>query len=169
MPRWRLLMGDGRVLAVVAAWLLTSCVSMHAEDSKPDEHAPTPTAQQNLPTAKKDGKTKTANGADSALCKIKSDDPAITTNTGEAALPAENENNNQERMSKESNRAPSGENLTLRAPSPEEWTRDQIHLGAETSFRAESRSDKDENSKAGSDLKCTPRKAAPTTEPAMPN
>jgi len=36
---------------------------MYAEDSKPDEHARTPTAQQNLPTAK-DVKTNTANGAD---------------------------------------------------------------------------------------------------------
>jgi hypothetical protein len=139
---------------------------MHAEDSKPDEHSRTPTAQQNVPTAK-DGKTKTANGADSASCKIKAGDPAIATNTGEAALPAEN--NDQERMSKASNRALSGENLTLQAPSREEWTKDQIHLGAETTLREESRSDKYENSRAGSDLKCTPHEAAPTTEPAMPN
>src|SRR5260370_14697950 len=98
LPRWRLLICDGRVLAVVAVWLLTSCVSMHAEDSKPDEHVRTPAAQQNLPTAKtakKDEKTETANGADSPSCKIKSDDPAIATSTGEAALPAEN--NDQER------------------------------------------------------------------------
>ena len=166
MPLWRLLIWDGRVLALVAAWLLASCVSMYAEDSKPDEHARTPTAQQNLPTAK-DGKTKTANGADSASCKIKSDDPAIATNPGEAALPAEN--NDQERMSKASNRAPSEENLTLQAPSREEWTKDQIHLGAETTLKEESRSDKYENSRAGSDLKCTPHEAATTTGSAMPN
>ncbi len=134
MPLWRLLIWDGRVLALVAAWLLTSCVSMYAEDSKPDEHARTPTAQQNLPTAK-DGKSKTANGADSASCKIKSDDPAIATNPGDR----------------------------------EEWTKDQIHLGAETTLKEESRSDKYENSRAGADLKCTPHEAATTTGSAMPN
>jgi hypothetical protein len=170
LPRWRLLICDGRVLAVVAVWLLTSCVSMHAEDSKPDKHVRTPAAQQNLPTAKtakKDEKTETANGADSPSCKIKSDDPAIATSTGEAALPAEN--SDQERMSKASHKAPAGENLTLPAPSREEWTKDQIHLGAETTLREESRTDKYENSRAGSDLKCTPHEATPTTEPAMPN
>src|SRR5260370_6667310 len=157
LPRWRLLICDGRVLAVVAVWLLTNCVAMHAEDSKPDEHVRTPAAQQNLPTAKtaeKDEKTETANGVDSPSCKIKSDDPAIATSTGEAALPAEN--NDQELMSKASHNAPARENLTLPAPSREERTKDQIHLGAETTLREESRTDKYENSKTGSDLQCPP-------------
>src|ERR1035437_381640 len=167
MRVWRFLSWDRQVRVVVAAWLLTSCILMHAQDSKPaQEHAQTPAAQQNVPMAK-DGKTQIANGADSASCKIKSDDPAIVTNTGEAALPGRSDD--QERMNKASNKASSGESLTLEAPSREEWTKDQIHLGAETTLREESRSDKSENSRAGSDLKCTPHEATPKTEPAMPN
>ena len=73
MSRWRLLICDGWVLVVGAAWLLASCVSLRAEGPKPDEHAKMPVAHQNVPTIK-DGKKEMANGAASAACKIKADD-----------------------------------------------------------------------------------------------
>lgn len=167
MPRCPGLIWDGRVLAMVAAWLLTGCVSMHAADSKPDEHAHTPAAHRNVPTAN-EGKTRTANGADSASCKIRSEDPTTAANT---ALPAENndQNNDQERMSKVSNGASSGESLTLQAPSRKEWTEERIHLGAETTLREEPLNDQHEHSRAGSDPKCTPHEAATKNEPAMSN
>lgn len=166
MPVRRYLIWARCVFAVVAAWLMTSCVLLHAEDSKPDEPAQTSATQQNT-TKVKDGKTKTATRSDSASCKIKSDDPAVVTHAGEAASPEGN--NNQERISGASNEASSGENLTLQAPSREEWTKDQINLGAETASKEESRSEKSGNLKAGSDLKCTSHEAVPKTEPAMPN
>lgn len=166
MRRWRLLIWDGWVLAVVAAWLITSCVSIYAEDSKPDEHPQTSAVQQNVPTTK-DRKTKNANAAVSATCKIRSDDPAIVTHTGEAA--SRGENDGQEQMSKASNKASSAQSLTLQAPSREESTKDEINLSAKTTSREESRSDKSENSRAGSDLKCTPHEAAPKTESSIPD
>jgi len=160
-PRWRSLGGEGLILGVVAAWLFTSCVSMQAEDPKPDEHPQTAAVQQNAPTTK-DSKKKIANAAVSATCKIKSDDSAIVTNPGEVASPGESDG--QEQISKASNKASSGESLTLQAPSREEWTKDEINASGRTTFREESRSDEAENPKAGSDLKCTPHEAASKTE-----
>jgi hypothetical protein len=152
---------EGLILGVVAAWLFMSCVSMQAADPKPDEHPQTAAVQQNAPTAK-DSKKKIANAAVSATCKIKSDDSGIVTNPGEVASPGESDG--QEQISKASNKASSGESLTLQAPSPEEWTKDEINASGRTTLREESRSDKSENPKAGSDLKCTPHEAASKTE-----
>lgn len=165
IPWWRLLIWDKCVPAVVAAWLLTSCISMGAQDLKSDEHAKTAAAQRNA-SEKKDGETKIANEETSAACKIKSDDPPIVTHTGEAASPGKGDD--LERMSKGSNETTSGENLTLPAPAPEELT-DQVQLDAEAASREESRNEKSVNSKTGSDLKCTPREAATKTELAVPN
>ena len=166
MSRWRLLTCDARVLLVGAAWLLASCVPLRAEGPKPDEHAKMPVAHQNVPTIK-DGKKEMANGAASAACKIKADDHALVTNTGEAPSPKENDD--QEQMSKTSNNAASGESLTLLPPVREDWTKDQIKLDTETNSQEESRSGKSEHSRAGSDLKCTPREAVPKPETSMPN
>ena len=88
MSRRRLLICDAWVLLVGAAWLLASCVPLRAEGPKPDEHAKMPVAHQNVPTIK-DGKKEMANGAASAACKIKADDHALVTNTGEAPSPKE--------------------------------------------------------------------------------
>jgi hypothetical protein len=161
IPRWRLPGWEGLILGVVAAWLFMSCVSMQAADPKPDEHPQTAAVQQNAPTAK-DSKKKFANAAVSATCKIKSDDSGIVTNPGEVASPGESDG--QEQISKASNKASSGESLTLQAPSREEWTKDEINASGRTTFREESRSDEAENPKAGSDLKCTPHEAASKTE-----
>ena len=151
-------------IIVVTAWLLTPCISMHAQDSTPArEHARTRAAQKNVPNTK-DGQAKIANEADPALCVIKPDDPGIATKTGEA-LPKESDG--QDRMSRVTNEAMSGENLSLQ-PAREEWGKDQIHLGAETNLREESRREKSESS-AGSELKCTPHEGITNTEPALPN
>jgi hypothetical protein len=163
---WRLGWG-GHIRLVVAACALSTLISMHAEESKPTrEHTATATGQQNLPAAK-DEKTKVPNGIDSASCTISSGHPAIVTKTGEAAVPRESDE--QDRMSKANYKAPSGDKLALPDPSRQEWGKDQIHFGAGTSLRDESRSETSEDSNAGSDLKCTPHEAAPKTEPAMPN
>jgi hypothetical protein len=141
---------------------------MGAQDLKSGEHAKTAAAQQNAPETPetKDGETRIANDATSPACKIKSDDPPIVTHTGEAAAPGKSED--REGMSKGTNEASSGENLTLPAPAREELT-DQIQLDAEAASREESGSEKSVNSKTGSDLKCTPREAATKTELAKPN
>jgi hypothetical protein len=137
---------------------------MHAQDSTPaHEHARTRVTQKNVPKAK-DGETKIANEADPALCVIKSDDAGIATKTGEA-LPKESDG--RDRMTRVTNEAMSGENLSLQ-PAREEWVRDQIHLGAETNLREESRSEKSESS-AESDLKCTPHEGTSNPQPALPN
>ena len=137
---------------------------MHAQDSTPaHEPARTRVAQKNVAKAK-DGETKIANEADPALCVIKSDDAGIVTKTGEA-LPKESDG--RDRMTRVTNEAMSGENLSLQ-PAREEWVRDQIHLGAETNLREESRSEKSESS-AGSDLKCTPHEGTSNPQPALPN
>jgi hypothetical protein len=154
---------------VVTAWLLTTCISMHAQDSTPArEHAGTRAAQKNVPNTNvpntKDGETKIANEADPALCVIKPDDPGIATKTGEA-LPKESDG--RDGMSRVTNEAMSGENLSLQ-PAREEWGKDQIHLGVETNLREESRREKSESS-AGSELKCTPHEGTANTEPALPN
>ena len=166
MSRRRLLICDAWVLLVGAAWLLASSVPLRAEGPKPDEHAKMPVAPQNVPTIK-DGKKEMANGAASAACKIKADDHALVTNTGEPASPKENDD--QEQMSKTSNHASTGESLTLLPPVREDWTKDQIKLDTETNSQEESRSGKSEHSRAGSDLKCTPREAVPKPETSMPN
>jgi len=166
MSRRRLLICDAWVLLVGAAWLLASSVPLRAEGPKPDEHAKMPVAHQKVPTIK-DGKKEMANGAASAACKIKADDHALVTNTGEAPSPKENDD--QEQMSKTSNNAASGESLTLLPPVREDWTKDQIKLDTETNSQEESRSGKSEHSRAGSDLKCTPREAVPKPETSMPN
>jgi hypothetical protein len=166
MSRRRLFICDAWVLLVGAAWLLASCAPLRAEGPKPDEHAKMPVAHRNVPTIK-DGKKEMANGAASAACKIKADDHALVTNTGEAPSPKENDD--QEQMSKTSNNASSGESLTLLPPVREDWTKDQIKLDRETNSQEESRSGKSEHSQAGSDLKCTPHEAVPKPEPTMPN
>src|SRR5580704_12463115 len=165
MSRRRLLICDAWVLLVGAAWLLASSVPLRAEGPKPDEHAKMPVAPQNVPTIK-DGKKEMANGAASAACKIKADDHALVTNTGEAPSPKENDD--QEQMSKTSNNA-SGESLTLLPPVREDWTKDQIKLNTETNSQEEPRSSKSEHSQARSDLKCTPHESVPKPEPTMPN
>lgn len=163
IPRWRLPRWEGLILGLVAAWFFTSCVSMQAEDPKPAEHPQTTAVQQNTPTTNDNKKKKKiANVAVSATCKIKSDDSAIVTNPGEVASPGES--GGQEKISKASNKASSGESLTLQAPSREEWTKDEINASGTTTLREESRSDRSENPKAGSDLKCTPHEAASKTE-----
>ena len=152
------------VCIVVTAWLLATCISMHAQDSTPArEHARTPVSQKNVPNAK-DGEKKIANETDPALCVIKPDDPGIATKTGEA-LPKESDG--RDGMSKENNEATSGENLSLQ-PAREEWGKDQIHLGVETNLREESRREKSESS-AGSELKCTPHEGIANPEHALPN
>ena len=152
------------VCIVVTAGLLTNCTSMHAQDSTPaHEPARTRVAQKNVPKAK-DGETKIANEADPALCVVKPDNPGIATKTGEA-LPKESDG--RDRMSRVTNEAMSGENLSL-PPAPEEWGKDQIRLGIETNLREESRREKSESS-AGSELKCTPHEGTTNTEPALPN
>src|SRR3984957_15945139 len=153
------------VCIVVTAWLLTTCISMHAQDSTPArEHARTRAPQKNVTNAK-DGETKIANETDPALCVIKPDDPGIATKTGEA-LPKESDG--RDGMSKENNNEErSGENLSLQ-PAQQEWGKDQIHLGVETNLREESRREKSESS-AGSELKCTPHEGTATTQPAIPN
>jgi len=157
IPNWH-------VSIVVTAWLLTTCISMHAQDSKPArEHTRTRAAQKNVPNTK-DGVTKIANEADPALCVIKPDDPGIATKTGEA-LPKESDG--RDPMSRMSNEAMSRENLSSQ-PAREEWGKDQIHLGVETNLREESRHEKSESS-AGSELKCTPHEGTANTEPAIPN
>jgi hypothetical protein len=152
------------VCIVATAWLLTTCISMHAQDSTPSrEHARTRAAQKNVSNTK-DGETKIANEADPALCVIKPDDPGIATKAG-AALPKESDG--RDGMSKENNEATSGENLSLQ-PAQQEWGKDQIHLGVETNGREESRREKSESS-GGSELKCTPHEGTANTEPAIPN
>jgi len=151
-----------QVCIVATAWLLTTCISMPAQDSTPArEHART--AQKNVSNTK-DGETKIANEADPALCVIKPSDPGIATKTGEA-LPKESDG--RDRMSKENNEATSGENLSLQ-PTQQEWGKDEIHLGGETNLREESRREKSESS-AGSELKCTPHEGTENTEPTIPN
>ena len=158
------LIRNWHVCIVVTAGLLTICTSMHAQDSTTaHEHARTRVAQKNLPKTK-DGETKIANEADPALCVIKPDDPGIATKTGEA-LPKESDG--RDRMSRVTNEAMSGENLSLQ-PAQEEWGKDQIRLGIETNLREESRREKSESS-AGSELKCTPHEGTANTEPALPN
>ena len=138
---------------------------MRAQDSTPaHEHARTRVAQKNVPKAKDLEETKIANEADPALCVIKPDDPGIATKTGEA-LPKESDG--RDRMSRVTNEAMSGENLSLQ-PAQEEWGKDQIRLGIETNLREESRREKSESS-AGSELKCTPHEGTANTEPALPN
>jgi hypothetical protein len=164
MRLWLLIIRDGHVRIVIAAWLLTTCISMHAQDSKlAPEDAQKHAAQLNVPPVK-DGKTKIADGADPASCVIKSDDPGIVTKTGEAASPTESDDH--DRMTKASNEASSGDNLSLQ-PAPEEWGRDRIHLAVETNLRQESRSEKSETG-AASDLKCTPHEGASNTEAHIP-
>lgn len=165
LPLWRLFICVRHCRVVVAAWLFTCCVLVDAEDSKPTDHTQTPAAQHRV-TTPRDGKATTSNGSDAA-CKIKSDDPAVRTNTGAAALPAERDG--QERMSRASDKPASGESLTLQAPSREDWTKDQIHLTTETTLGEASRRDKSDASTPGSDMKCTPHEAAPKTELATPN
>lgn len=161
MPQLSLRGRERLILGVVAAWLFTSCVSVQAEDPKRDVGPQTAAGQQNAPTTR-DSKKKIANAAVSATCKIKSDDSAIVTNPGE--VPSPGESDGQEQISKASNKASSGESLTLQAPSREEWTKDEINVSGKTTSREESRSDRSENPKAGSDLKCTPHEAASTSE-----
>jgi hypothetical protein len=160
-----LLIWDKCVPAVVAAWLLASCISVGAQDSKAGEHATTAAAQQNA-SETKDNEPGIPSDATSAACKIKSDDAPIVTHTGEAASPGKGDD--LERISNGNNETSSGENLTLRSPAREELT-DQVQLDAEADSRKESRSEKSVNSKTGSNLKCTPREAATKTELAMPN
>jgi hypothetical protein len=152
------------VSIVVMAWLLTTCIAMQAQDPTPaPERARTRAAQKNVPNPK-DGETKIANEADPALCVIKPDDPGIATKTGEALA---KESDGRDRMSRVTNEAMSGEDLSLQ-PAREEWGKDQIHLGVETNLREESRREKSESS-AGSELKCTPHEGTANTEPALPN
>ena len=152
------------VCIVVTAWLLTTCISMHAQDSTPArEHARTRAPQKNVPNPKH-GETKIANEADPALCVIKSDDAGIATKAGEAS-PKEGDGRNG--MSNENNEATSGENLSLQPAQPE-WGKDQIHLSVETNLREESRREKSESG-AGSELKCTPHEGTAKPEPAIPN
>jgi hypothetical protein len=163
------IMRNWHVCIVVTAWLLTPCISMHAQDSTPArEHARTRAPQKNVPNTNvpntKDGETKIANEAGPALCVIKPDDPGIATKAG-AALPKESDG--RDGMSKENNEATSGENLSLQ-PAQQEWGKDQIHLGVETNGREESRREKSESS-GGSELKCTPHEGTANTEPAIPN
>jgi hypothetical protein len=160
----RFIIRNWHVCIVVTAGLLTTCTSMRAQDSTPaHEHARTRVAQKNVPKAK-DGETKIANEADPALCVIKPDDPGIATKTGDASP---KESDGRERMSRMTNEAMSGENLSLQ-PAQEEWGKDQIRLGVETNLREESRREKSESS-AGSELKCTPHEGTANTEPALPN
>jgi len=166
IARWQLLIRDECVLAVVAAWLLTSCIAVGAaQDLKSGEAAKTAAAQKNAPDTK-DGETKIANDATSAACKIKSDDPPILTHTGNAA--SLEKRVDREGMSKGSNEASSGENLTLRAPAREELT-DPMQLDAEPATKEESRNETSVNSKTGPELKCTRRGAATKSEPAISN
>lgn len=152
------------VCIVVTAWLLSTCISMHAQDSTPArEHARTHAPQKNVPSTK-DGETKIANDAGPALCVIKPDDPGITTKAGEASP---KESDGRDGMSKENNEANSGENLSLQ-PAQQEWAKDQIQLGVETNLREESRREKSESS-AGSELKCKPHEGTANPEPALPN
>ncbi len=153
MHLWRLRCGNRWIFAVALILLLSSCVSMNAEDAKQPEHGQTP-MQKNVPMTKHE-KTKIGNSADSATCKVKSDDPAMVTKTNAGST---GESDGQERMSNASNKADSGD-LTLQAPSKEEWTTDPTDLGSETTFREESRSDRSENSRVGSSLKCTRHEA----------
>lgn len=162
--RWRLLIWDKCIWAGMAAWLLTSCISGGAQDSKSGEHAKTVAAQQNAPETK-DGDTRIAGDATSAACKIKSDDASIATHAGEPTSPGKSEG--RERMSKGSNESFSIETLTLKAPVRAELT-DQIQLDTETATGEELQS-KTVNSKPEPELKCTPREAATKTESAMPN
>jgi hypothetical protein len=149
----------------VAAWLFACCIPVHAEDSKPPDHIQTPAAQQRVTTAK-DGKATITNGSDAA-CTTKPDGPVMRPDTGEAASSAEK--GDQERMSRASDKSSARESLTLQAPSQEDWTKDQIHLSTETTLGEESRRDKSDDLKPGSELKCTPHEAAPKTELVTPN
>lgn len=164
LPLWRLRLSDGHRVVVVAAWLLLGCVSLYAEGAKPTDHIQTPAARQKVTTLK-DGKATTDSGSN-AECKVKQDDPAMRTNPGEAALPAERDG--QGRMSRSNDKPSSGESLTLQTSSGQDWMKDQIHLSIETSLGEESQRDNSENSKPGPDPKCTTHDAAPKTELPTP-
>ncbi len=149
----------------MAACLLTTVTMPAADDSMLGrDQAQRPAVQQNIPVAP-DAKTNITNGADSA-CIVKSGDAVIVTKTG---VTGSAEENADQGMSKASSEAPRREDMTLPAPSGDEWDNDQIHLSVETKSREESRSEKSKTSNAGSDLKCTPHEAAPKPEPAMKN
>lgn len=167
MRRRRFTMRSGHARIVVAFWVLVTCVSIHAQDSKPtSKDSPTDPGQNSVADAK-DGKTKVGNEGDRALCAMKSDDPGMATKTGE--LTATKESDDENRISETSNKAAAGENLSLQS-SHGEWGKEQIDLGKETNSREESRSDKDKSdTSAGSDLKCTPHEGIPSTERALPN
>jgi hypothetical protein len=161
----QLIMRRGRLGILLAACLLTTCISTCAQDPKPThEHVQTPTAKPNLPDAKY-AETKVANEADPSSCVIKSDDPAIVTKSGESA--SSKKSGDQDGVSKASHNATPGESLRTRS-SQEEWAKDQIDLGAEPGLREESRSEKPETG-AGSDLKCAPHEGTRNTVPTVPN
>lgn len=154
---WRWLIRKGHLCIGVAACLLTTVIV-------PAAGAQRPAVQQSTPVAP-DAKTNVTNGADSA-CIVKSGDATIVTKTG---VTGSAEENADQGMSKASSGAPKREDLTLPAPSSDEWDNDHIHLGVETKSREESRSEKSKTSNAGSDLKCTRQEAAPKPEVAVKN
>jgi hypothetical protein len=151
----------------MTAWLLTICVLMHAEDAKAARaHAQTPGAEQNQ-AGEEDRKQQPANGGDTASCRIKANDPAIATRSGATALPQKNDD--QDQISETSSKAASGQSLSLEVPPPQEWQKDQIHLGTDRNLKNESGNDKSAISGDGSDLKCVPHQATPKTKSATPN
>ena len=153
--QWRSLIGKRRAVAVLAAWLFTCSVAVPAADSKPEEPAQAPGAQQNKTTTQ-DKKTTIANEADSASCKIKSNESAIRINTGEDALQVESDT--QEGITGANNTSSSEDNLTLRAPSREESGLDQTHLSSDIAVKGQSRKYKSD-SRTATDLKCTAKEA----------
>jgi len=150
-------MRNRRVLAVLAAWLLASSVAVQAADAKADKPAQRPDAQQNKTMARDKNKNTTITSeTDSASCKLKSNDSAIRINTGEAALQVGSET--QEEITRTNNTS-SEENLTLPAPSREEFALDQTRLSSEAAVTEQSQKYKSDNSKTSVDLKCTPKEA----------
>lgn len=162
---WRWLIRKGHLCIGLAACLLATVIVSAADDSMLGRgQAQRPAVQESVPVAP-DAKTSTTNGADSA-CIVKSGDAAITTKTGVTGSAEENAGQG---VSKASSEDPRREDMTLPAPSRDEWDNDQIHLSVETKSREESRSEKSKTSHAGPDLKCTPQEAAPKPEPAVKN
>ena len=101
--------------------------------------------------------TTIANEADSASCKIKSNDSAIRINTGETALQVEGDT--QGEISGANDASSSEDSLTLQAPSREESALDQTHLSSEITAKEQSRKDKSDSPKTAIDLKCTPKES----------
>jgi hypothetical protein len=162
---WRWLIRKGHLCICLAACLLTTVIMSAADDSMLGRgQAQRPAVQQSMPVTP-DAKTDTTNGADSA-CIVKSSDAAIVTKTGVTGSAEENAGQG---MSKASSEAPRREDMTLPAPSRDEWDNEQIHLSLETKSREESRSEKSKTVNAGSDLKCTTQEATPKPEPAVKN